>query len=86
MLDFIMWIGGFVITGIFSLIGWVITMLFSRLKDHQEAHEALEKDFNNHRLYSAQTFVTKSDISEMKTELVGHLLRIETKLDGKADK
>jgi len=46
----------------------------------------LEEAFNKHRFHAAETFTTKTDVKEMKDDLVGFLIRIEQKLDRKADK
>jgi len=86
MIDFLIWAGGVLITGLFSLIGWVIGMIFGKLKEHETFHQKLEEAFNEHRLYSANNYTTKRDIKEIKDEIVGHLHRIEVKIDGKADK
>jgi len=84
--DFLMWAGGVVITGLFSLVGWVIGMIFGKIKEHEEFHQKLEDSFNAHKLYSANTYTTKGDIKGIKDEIVTHLNRIEDKLDKKADK
>ena len=86
MFDAIVTIIGAILTGVFGLIGWVITMIFTRLNIQAEKHEDLEKDFNNHKVHAAQNFATKPDVREMKEELVAVLIRIEDKLDKKADK
>lgn len=46
----------------------------------------LEEAFNKHRFYVVENFTTKKDVKDMKDELVCFLIRIEGKLDGKADK
>lgn len=93
MNDFLMWVGGVIITGIFSLIGWVMAMIFSKFKDHEQVHvelfradKELDKKIDDHRLYAAETFTTKNDIKDMKEEIISHLVRMEVKLDGKQDK
>lgn len=86
MLDLIMWVGGLAVTGIFGLIGWVFTMIFGKIDAHAKNHNELETRFDAHRLYAAETFTTKHDLSSIRNEIVTHLNRIEDKLDRKADK
>lgn len=86
MFDIIVTIVGAALTGIFGLIGWVITLIFSRLNLHAEKHDDLVEDFNNHKVHVAQNFATKPDVRDMKEELVSFLTRIEDKLDKKVDK
>ena len=86
MLDTIVSAIGIIFTGVFGLIGWVMTMIFSSLKEHKERHEELEKDLNAHKVFAATNFATKLDVKEMKEEVVSFLTRIEDKLDKKVDK
>ena len=81
MTDFLMWAGGIIITGLFSLIGWVINMIFGKIKEHEDFHQKLEDSFNAHRLYSANTYTTKSDIKSVKDEIVNQLNRIEDRIE-----
>lgn len=83
MYDFLMWAGGIIIGGIFGLIGWVFTMIFSKLDKHANDHNALETRFDSHRLYVAETYTTKKDIKDMKDEIINQLVRIEDKVDKK---
>lgn len=86
MTDVILWAGGIIVSGLFSLIGWVFTMIFNRLKDQADKHDELESRFDAHRLYAAETFTTKQDIVRIEEKIVKQLDRIENKLDKKADK
>lgn len=86
MNDFLMWAGGVIISGLFGLIGWVFTMIFGALKEHGEKHNVLESRLEAHRLYAAESFTTKLDISKIEDKIVRQLDRIEEKLDKKADK
>lgn len=93
MIDLLLWAAGIVATGLFSLIGWVITMIFAKFKDHEAVHtdlrrndNELDKKIDDHRLYAAETFTTKVDIRLMQDQLVSQLNRIEDKLDRKVDK
>lgn len=93
MIDFLMWAGGVIITGLFSLIGWVMAMVFTKFKDHEQIHnelfradKELDKKVDDHRLYAAETFTTKNDIKDMKEEIISQLVRMESKLDNKQDK
>lgn len=76
-----MWAGGIIITGLFSLIGWVINMIFGKIKEHEDFHQKLEDSFNTQRLYSANTYTTKSDIKSVKDEIVNQLNRIEDRIE-----
>lgn len=93
MNDFLMWVGGIIVTGVFSLIGWIMAMIFAKFNDHEQVHvelfkadKELDKKVDDHRLYAAETFTTKLDIKDMKDELMSTLVRMETKLDNKQDK
>jgi hypothetical protein len=81
MLDLIMAVGGLAVTGIFGLIGWVFTMIFSKIDAHGKNHNELETRFDNHRLYVAETYTTKKDIKDMKDEIISQLVRIENKVN-----
>lgn len=81
MFDVIVTAIGALITGVFGLIGWVITMIFSKLNAHTEKHENLANQVHEHRIHVAQNFVTKVEVREVKEELMSVLTRIEDKLD-----
>ena len=51
-------------------------------KETQELREELYK----HRVHSAEHFSTKEDIKAMENNIIGHLRRVEDKLDRKQDK
>lgn len=86
MNDFLMWAGGIIATGLFSLVGGVFAMIFGKMKDHANKHDELETRFDAHRLYAAENYAGKSDLKTIKDEIVGQLNRIEDKLDRKADR
>lgn len=79
-------IGGWAVTGLFAVIGWFIKMIFGRLKDQEIKHDVLEGRLSDHKLHTAQFYSTKADMKEIRDEIVNHLVRIEDKLDKKADK
>lgn len=81
--DFLMWAGGIIVTGVFGLIGWFINMIFARLDNHSEKHDALETRFDAHRLYAAETFTTKNDVEKSTNRIMRQLERLEDKLDGR---
>jgi len=83
MHDFLMWAGGIIVSGVFALIGWVITMIFSKIDTQRTDHDNLETRFDAHRLEAAQTFATQNYVKEAKNEIVRMLERIEDKIDQK---
>lgn len=86
MTDFLMWAGGIVVTGLFSLVGWVIGMIFGKIRDHETIHTVIDKKIDDHRLHVAENYTPRDYIEKMEGRLVSHLVRIEDKLDKKADK
>lgn len=81
MNEFLMWAGGIIATGVYGLIGWQINMIHAKFEKLANDHDQLESRLDAHRLYAAETFTTKKDVKDMKDEIVGHLIRIETKVD-----
>lgn len=97
MYDFLMWAGGIIATGVFGLIGWVLKMVFSTLKEHKQYQGILSKEMhekhNNlstslaaHKLHAAETFATKIEVKEGFDKIMNKLDKIDDKLDLKADK
>ena len=79
-------IGGLIIGGIQAALGWVIGMIFSKLKDLDTTDKDLDKRIDSHKLHVAETYSSKMDIKDLKIEIVDQLNRIEKKLDSKQDK
>ena len=77
--DFLLWIAGFVITGIYALIGWQVKMLHSKI-------ETNEKNINEHKLYASNNFSTKLEADRLFSRIMDKLDKIEEKIDRKADK
>jgi len=66
--------------------GWLVNMLFGKLREHEVRHDDLREQFEQHRLHVAQNYTPRIYIENMENRLVAHLVRIEDKLDNKADK
>ena len=66
--------------------GWLVNMLFGKLKDNENRHDELRDQFEQHRLHVAQNYTPRVYIENMENRLVAYLVRIEDKLDNKADK
>lgn len=93
MLDTLLTLLGVVVTGVFGVIGWVMSLIFKKFDDHQKQlevhsanHEDLSRRLEDHRLYTAETFTPKVEILRMEEKLSRQLDRIEDKLDRKVDK
>lgn len=63
----------------FAILGWFAREMWSAVKD-------LRLDLISLKDYVAQNYTRKDDFKEFRSELLGFLQRIETKLDGKQDK
>lgn len=91
--DVMMWIGGFVLTGLMTITAALINYIFSRLASHEKIHarilnecKKLDDKLESYKLYAAQTFATRMDLKETEAVIINHLVRIESKLDAKTDK
>lgn len=91
--EIVLAIGGVFGTVVTGVGGWVFKMIFADLKDMRSQHDTMKEEIagtnsrlDQHRLHVAETYTTKSDLGKMETNLVDHLLRIESKLDTKQDK
>ena len=62
-----------------AVLGWFARELWSAVK-------GLQRDIAKLREELPKTYVAKDDFSEFRRELMAVLSRIETKIDGKADK
>jgi hypothetical protein len=81
MNDFLMWIGGIIATGLFSLIGWVFTMVFARINEIKLEARSVGNELDAHKLYAANNYANKNDVKTVRDEIVRHLERIEDKMD-----
>lgn len=86
MYDFLMWLGGIVITVILSIGGGFLKMLFGKIKEIENKVELTEARLDAHKLYAAENFATKPDVEKGFDRVITHLDRIEAKVDRKADK
>jgi hypothetical protein len=93
MIEFLMWAGGILATGIFALVGWAwrqhgkdIDMITNEIKLVGAKHEKFENRFEEHRLYAAETYAKKTEVEKGFDKLETILDRIDQKLDRKIDK
>ncbi len=93
MQDLILWLIGSVLTVAIATISGLLRLIWGKFKDHERIHvslfkadQVLDKKIDDHKLHVAEQYTTKVDIRDLKESLVSHLVRIEDKLDKKADK
>jgi ribosomal protein L29 len=65
-----------------TVLGWYLNAQKSAAESSETKREALKQELTNFRIEVARDYVTTHDLADIKTTLV----RIETKLDAKADK
>lgn len=70
---------GFVLAAGFSIFGWFARELWTAVKNLKEDLIKLKDDIHIN-------YVRKDDFKDFRTELLGVLQRIESKLDSKQDK
>ncbi len=85
-MEFFTNIGLWVLGVAVSAGGWLVKMLFGKLKEQEDKHDILYRQFEEHRLHVAQNYTPRDYIEKMEGRLVSHLVRIEDKLDNKQDK
>lgn len=86
MQDIILWAIGTIITLGAALTGWVFKMVFESIKEVDRDQVKLSESLAAHKVYAAETFATKKDVSEGFDRIMVKLDKIDDKLDGKADK
>lgn len=97
MLEIIISVIGIVSTGVFGLISWFVGKIYQDLKAQGERFEVfvtktqlnltvLEREFGNHRVEVAKSYVARDDMAALENKIITQLNRIEDKLDNKADK
>ena len=69
----------FLLLGGVAVLGWFARELWAAVKD-------LRIDMITLKDYVAQNYTRKDDFREFRSEILGFLQRIETKLDGKQDR
>jgi hypothetical protein len=69
-------------TGVVALLGWFLNGLASKHKEVDAKASHLERSLTDFRIKVAEDYVTIHDLVDIKNALI----RIETKLDGKADR
>lgn len=68
------------------IVGWLIRLLMNKLQELSDMISKVEKQVDDHELYSAKTYTTKEDIKQVQDNLVGFLRRIEDRVNTIADK
>lgn len=86
MQDTILTVSGWLIGAILAAGGWLIGQVFGRLKDHEAIHRLIDKKIDDHRIHVAENYSPKEEMKNLQDTIVAHLVRIEDKLDKKADK
>ena len=66
--------------------GWVLRILWDSLRDLQSADKALADKVNTIEVLVAGRYVTREEVQHMIEALFKKLDKIDSKLDGKADK
>lgn len=69
-------------TGVMGLIGYFVKDVRDELRAAHAANAATKQTISDFRVKVAEDYVTHNDLGDIKATLV----RIEQKLDGKADK
>ena len=62
-----------------AVMGWFLRELWVMVKE-------MKKDIGDLEVHVSANFVRKDELKDLRNEIINHLLRIEDKLDGKADK
>lgn len=77
---------GVVMTLISGLMGWLLKSSFDRIAAVETKNEALQAQIGAVRELLHERFVRRDDFKDLGDNIFEALRRIETKLDGKADK
>ncbi len=72
----LVWAVQFLLGGVAAWLWFSITRLQARL-------EATQGELNAHKVEVAKDYITKTEVTDMKKEIVDHLVRIESKIDGR---
>lgn len=62
-----------------AVMGWFLRELWVMVKE-------MKKDIGDLEVEMSANFVRRDELRDFRNEIVNHLIRIEAKLDGKADK
>lgn len=62
-----------------AVMGWFLRELWTAVKD-------LKKDIGDLEVYVSANYVKRDELKDFRNEIIQHLIRIESKLDSKADK
>lgn len=79
-------IAGWIVSGLFGLVGWVIKLIRDEIKEIKMRVQKAHEEVDDFKLYSAKTYTTKDDVRAVENNIMSVLRRIEDKLDKKADK
>jgi hypothetical protein len=86
MQDLILWAIGTIISLGAALTGWIFKMVFSAIKEVEINNSSLNSSLNDHKVYAAQTFATKKEVTDGFDRIMHKLDKIDDKLDSKVDK
>jgi hypothetical protein len=79
MIDFLMWAGGLIGSGIFALIGWIFGKVFKQIEELQHKNDLIVKGLSEYKLTSAK------DVHGLQKSIDAHKLhaseRFATKLE-----
>jgi len=77
---------GVVMTLVSGLMGWLLKSSFDRIKAVETKNDVLQAQIGAVRELLHERFVRRDDFKDLGDNIFEALRRIETKLDGKADK
>lgn len=75
-----------IIAGAGALLGIFLKALLDSVKDLQKADQALTRQVSEIEVLVAGSYVKRDDMDKLTAAIFAKLDRIESKLDGKADK
>ena len=85
-LDFFMWAVGVILTVGIPSIGWVVNMIFNKLKELDHDQKLTVRRLSEHKLHAAETFATKHEVNAGFDRVMNKLESMDDKLDRKQDK
>lgn len=76
-------LAGIILTLTHLIGGFIVKLLMDRLKENEMDIAQTKQELSDHKLYAANTFTPKQEVSAMRVELVQALNRIEDKIEKK---
>lgn len=70
------------VTVLFTVGGWLWLMLVGKVKEHDSELRKVDGELGEHKLYSAQTYTTKTDSNRQYDELAKKIDRVIDMLAG----